>query len=145
MNTTKITSATDHAISDMLAPLSANDAILTACLVLGKNPGDYGHLDNGRRKMCAGNLLRGAARKDPAVVAKVKEEVKHHVPAARPTKGRKSLKDFAPKVSAAPSVDWTGKSARFQFATVAADGEVKFSYTEPKSVPEGATLVKRAA
>ncbi len=145
-NTTKITTSTDHAISEMLAPLSANDAILTACLVLGKNPGDYGHLDNGRRKMCAGNLLRGAARKDDAIVAKVRSEVAHHTPASRPAKVRKNLRDYAPKKEqVAPEVDWSGKSARFKFAVIDAAGEVTFKYTAPAELPEGAVLVERAA
>lgn len=70
--TTRIQTKTDHAISDILKPLEHTDAILLACDLLGKNPSSYAHLDNGRRKMCAGNMLRAAARHDSSIVEKVR-------------------------------------------------------------------------
>ena len=45
--------------------------IAMCCEVLGLDVADYQHLDNGRKSMTAGNLLRGAVKRDPAVLTKM--------------------------------------------------------------------------
>ena len=127
MLTTRIQFETDHAICAILAPLSHDDAIIAACDVLknGKHPGDYAHLDNGRRKMTAGNMLRAAARKDASIVNKLRAAVADCEPAVKPKRSR--AKAAAPKVSAPASIEWP-KSKRFQFAALK-DGAWTFSYT----------------
>lgn len=77
--TTRIQFESDFLVTAMVKPLGPDDAILVACDVLGKTPGDYAHLDNGRKKMTAGNLLRGAARHDEKIVEKVREALKNVV------------------------------------------------------------------
>jgi len=70
--TTAIRTETDHAVSNILKDLPFDEAMDVACQVLGKDARSYEHLDHGRTKMTAGNLLRGAARHDPALVKEIR-------------------------------------------------------------------------
>lgn len=47
-----------------------DEKIALMCQVTGKQAADYAHLDNGRKSMTAGNVLRGAC-KDTALAAKL--------------------------------------------------------------------------
>lgn len=140
--TTKITTEIDFAVSALLQNLNHDDAITLACDVIGtKTPGDYAHLDNGRRKMTAGNLLRGACRKDPAMLTKLEalranfEDKPAKVKKVRPVGKKAAAKAKATEVlNAVPAVtaeslNWP-KSSRFQFATLV-NGEPKFFYSKP--------------
>lgn len=72
MTTTAITTDTDHAVTSILKDLPYDEAMEVACQVLDKDAEQYAHLDHGRTKMTAGNLLRGAARRDPQIVKEIR-------------------------------------------------------------------------
>ncbi|WVR18114.1 hypothetical protein JXVLWARM_CDS_0063 [Burkholderia phage Bm1] len=120
--TTRIQFESDFLITAMVKPLQPNDAILVACDVLGKIPGDYAHLDNGRKKMTAGNLLRGAARHDAQIVEKVRTALRNVVGS------QADIEVETAATSPAKTIEWP-KSKRFQFAAEQADGSFTFSYT----------------
>ena len=124
--TTKIQFATDFAVTAAGMKLSPDARILMACEVLSKDPAKYMHLDQGRKGMTALNLLRGAARKDPSIVARVESFVTYDIE----INGEYSPSRTTGSKKAAPSLPvlaWP-KSARFQFAHIE-NGEWVYTYT----------------
>jgi len=141
--TTAIRTEAEIAVTAELVRVSVFDALLTVCALVGKNPGDYNHLDQGRQKMCAGNLARGAMKKDPAFAGRLLVELaKLETKAAykRPSRSKsakaarglipaaaKAIGDAVVEIPAKPALDWPA-SKRFQFAALV-DGAWKYSYT----------------
>lgn len=144
---TKIHTATDIEMTALLNTIDGDARLLVACELLGKNPADYNHLDKGRRSMCGSNLLRGAARKNPEMVAaaraliggagifeitdKFNTDAKHveQVLAEEDEVASFVVGDAA---TAQLEISWP-KSARFKFAQRQEDGKWKFFYNAPKS------------
>lgn len=142
---TKIHTATDIEMTALLNTIDGDARLLVACELLGKNPADYNHLDKGRRSMCGSNLLRGAARKNPEMVAaarnlingagifevmdKFNTDTKH---VETLLKEEDEMASFDVKGEGSIEISWP-KSARFKFAQRQEDGEWKFFYNAPKS------------
>lgn len=118
----------------MVVSMDVETAVLTACQIRNKNPADYAHLDNGRRKMVASNLLRAACKKDAAVLDQIRAMV-----------GGCAIDGPATEDEPEMVLDWPA-SKRFQFALVMGDGSVKFKYIRPATVDaDVAMIVERKA
>ncbi len=136
---TKIHTETDFAVTALVMSIDGDSRLMIACELLGKNPADYAHLDKGRRSMTGANLLRGAARKDPTFVNKVRSAVErnaiidsHAVFTACDKKlVEDELASFDVEGEGSIEIDWP-KSTRFQFAQRQDNGEWKFFYKAPK-------------
>lgn len=142
---TKIHTATDFEVTALVMSMDGDARLLVACRLLNKTPANYAHLDKGRRAMTGANLLRGAARRDPSFVAKLRAEMDDGIVATIAKDFKQDVKHveevlkeedevaaFTVKGEGSIDIAWP-KSARFKFAQRQDNGEWKFFYNAPKA------------